>query len=124
MVEEEVSDMRSLLNSNATLAAGILAGIGASACCLGPLLFLSLGLGGAWLIHLTNLAPYRPIFVALTLLFLGLTFWRLYLRPQACATGEDCEARAPRAQRIAFWILAPLILVVVASPWILPILLR
>ncbi|HEV2273580.1 MAG TPA: mercuric transporter MerT family protein [Acidobacteriaceae bacterium] len=70
------------------LAGGVLAGIGASACCVGPVLLLSLGLGGDWIGHLTALEPYRPIFIWLTALFLGAAFRKLYLSPQCCGGGQ------------------------------------
>jgi len=38
-----------------TLAAGGLAAVLASTCCLGPLVLVSLGLGGAWVANLTVL---------------------------------------------------------------------
>ena len=48
-------------------AGGILAAIAASSCCIVPLLLFSLGVSGAWIGNLTGLAPYQPIFVAVTL---------------------------------------------------------
>jgi len=117
--------MRSILNTKTTLVGGLFAGIGASACCVGPLLLLSMGIGGAWIAHLTALEPYRPLFIVLTALFLGLTFWKLYLVPQSCATDDTCIAdRTRKVQRILFWVLLPIVLVFVASPWILPIFYR
>lgn len=113
--------MRSIFNPKTTLVGGVLSGIGASACCVGPLLLLSVGIGGAWVAHLTALEPYRPLFIALTVLFLGLTFWKLYLMPASCTAGDGCNAdRARKVQRILFWVLFPIVLVIVASPWILP----
>ena len=109
--------MRSSLNAKMALAGGVLAGIGASACCVGPLLLLSLGVGGAWIGHLTALEPYRPVFIVLTVLFLGLAFRKLYLVPQSCAVEDNCVAdRTRRVQRIFFWILVPVTLGLVASP--------
>ena len=117
--------MPSLLNTKAALVGGVLAGIGASACCVGPLLLLSVGIGGAWIGHLTALEPFRPLFIVLTAVFLGLAFWRLYLVPRDCATGDSCIAdRTRNVQRILFWILAPITLSLVASPWILPLFYR
>jgi mercuric ion transport protein len=112
----------SISNTKLALVGGVLAGIGASACCVGPFLLLSLGIGGAWIGHLTALEPYRPIFIGLTVLFLGLVFRKLYLVPQTCAPEDDCIAdRTRRMQKILFWIFVPLSLALVASPWILPL---
>ena len=59
------------LTEKGSLIAGVLAAIGASVCCVGPLVLLALGIGGTWVGSLTAMEPYRPIFIALTLLFLG-----------------------------------------------------
>jgi mercuric ion transport protein len=110
------------LNTKGSLAAGIVAAIGASVCCVGPRLLLALGIGGAWISNLTALEPYRPIFVGLTLLFLGLTYRRLYLVPQPCAAGAACpDPRAPRRQRLIFWLVAVLLLGLLAVPWVAPL---
>lgn len=117
--------MRSALNSKMALVGGVLAGIGASACCVGPLLLLSMGIGGAWISHLTALEPYRPVFIVLTVLLLGFAFWKLYLVPQSCAVEDECVAdRTRNVQRILFWIFVPITLALIASPWILPIFYR
>jgi mercuric ion transport protein len=112
-------------NTKLALAGGVLAGIGASACCVGPFLLLSMGIGGAWIGHLTALEPYRPIFSVLTILFLGLAFRKLYLVPQSCAVEDQCIADRTRSvQRIVFWISLLLSLGLVASPSILPLFYR
>jgi len=112
-------------NTKLALAGGVLAGIGASACCVGPFLLLSMGIGGAWIGHLTALVPYRPIVIGLTILFLGLAFRKLYLVPQSCAVEDQCIADRTRSvQRIVFWISLLLSLGLVASPSILPLFYR
>jgi len=69
---------------NGFLIAGILSAIGASICCVGPLVLLALGVSGAWIGSLTALEPYRPILIGVTVVFLGLAFYRLYVvRPSA-----------------------------------------
>lgn len=114
--------MRSRLNAKTALAGGVLAGIGASACCAGPLLLLSLGIGGAWIGHLTALEPYRPVFILLVFVFLGLAFRKLYLVPRSCDSEANCVAdRTRNAQRIVFWIVVPLLLGLVAIPWLMPL---
>src|SRR5579859_233261 len=113
--------MRSRLNTKVELAGGLLAGIGASACCVGPLLLLSLGIGGAWIGNLTALEPYRPAFIVLVVVFLWLAFQKLYIVNQSCDSEANCVAdRTQNAQRLIFWIVAPLLLVLVAVPWLMP----
>jgi mercuric ion transport protein len=117
--------MKARLNAKGALIGGLLASIGASACCVGPLLLLSLGIGGAWIGHLTRLEPYRPVFIVLVLVFLGMAFRRLYVVPQSCDMEAGCVAdRARKIQRILFWVVSPLLLGLVASPWLLPLFYR
>jgi hypothetical protein len=47
--------------------AGVLAGIGASMCCVAPLLLVSLGIGGAWIGGLTALKLLLVVLVSLPL---------------------------------------------------------
>jgi mercuric ion transport protein len=83
---------------------------------------LALGVGGTWIANLTVLEPYRPLFVGLTLLFLGLAFHRLYLVPQVCRPGEACaDARMAKHQRLTFWITAVPLLGLLAVPWLAPL---
>src|ERR1700747_121496 len=85
---------------NGLLIAGLLSAIGASICCVGPLVLLALGVSGAWISSLTALEPYRPIFIGLTLLFLGFAFYRLYLRRPGCSDESVCaNPRTLKRQR-------------------------
>lgn len=104
-----------------SLVAGVLAAIGASVCCVGPLVLLTLGIGGAWIAHLTALEPLRPWFIAATLLFVGLAFRRLYLQPQVCEPGVVCaEPIVIKRQRLIFWIVALALLALLSVPWLAP----
>lgn len=110
------------LTGKGSLIAGILAAIGASVCCVGPLVLLALGIGGTWVGSLTAMEPYRPFFIGLTLLFLGLAFRTLYLVPQVCTLGTPCaDPRTRRRQRLTFWIVAILLLALLAVPWLAPL---
>jgi mercuric ion transport protein len=105
-------------NPSGSLIAGVIAGITASACCLGPLVLLMLGISGSWIGNLTALEPYRPIFIGVTLVFLGLAFRRLYLVPQSCARDAPCAAPDNlRKQRIIFWLVTGVVALMVAFPW-------
>jgi mercuric ion transport protein len=104
-----------------SLVAGALAAIGASVCCVGPLVLLTLGIGGAWIANLTVLEPMRPWFIAATLLFLGLAFRRLYLQPQVCEPGASCaEPIVLERQRLIFWVVTLVLLGLLLVPWVAP----
>lgn len=107
-----------------SLAGGVLAAIGASACCAGPLVLLSLGIGGAWIGNLTKLEPVRPLFIIATIVFLGFAFRHLYLTPAVCAPGAACaNPHVQKRQRIVFWITAVVVSLIVSSTWLLPLVL-
>ena len=111
-----------VLNVRRSLFAAILAALGASVCCVGPLVLLALGIGGGWIVNLIALEPYRPIFVVLTLVFVGLAFRKLYLTRQVCATGAACaESLTLRQQRIVFWVVSVLTLGLLVVPWVVPL---
>lgn len=60
-------------------AGSILTALATSVCCIGPLLFTALGLSSfASLWILRHLVPYRNLFLALTLAFIGLGFYATY----------------------------------------------
>ncbi len=99
----------------------ILAAIGASLCCVGPLLLLSLGIGGAWISTLTSMETVRPFFLVLALIFIGLGYRKLYLVPENCEEGQACAVPEVRQrQRLIFWIGSALILLLLAFPWYAP----
>jgi mercuric ion transport protein len=110
------------LTGKGSLIASALAAIGASVCCVGPLVLLALGISGSWIGSLTAMEPYRPFFIGLTLLFLGLAFRKLYLMPQVCAADTVCaDPRMTTRQRLVFWIVAGLLLGLLAVPWFAPL---
>lgn len=72
-------------------AGGILGALAASSCCVLPLALFGLGVGGAWISHLTRLAPYQPYFIAGTAGCLGFGYWLRYrARRRGCTEGEAC----------------------------------
>ncbi|WP_455205372.1 mercuric ion transporter MerT, partial [Kaarinaea lacus] len=106
------------ISTKGTLIAGLLAGLTASACCAGPLILLMLGISGSWIGNLSALEPYRPIFILVALVFLGLAFRKIYLKPQACSTDAVCATQqGKRSQQIIFWITTLIVVLSIAFPW-------
>jgi len=103
------------------LAAGGLAAILASACCLGPLLLVTLGLGGAWIGNLTKLEPYRPFFLTAALVAMFFAWRRIYRPAAVCKPAEVCAIpQVRRTYKIVFWIVAALVLIALGFPYVLP----
>ena len=101
-----------------SMVAAFVAAIGASLCCVAPLVLLALGIGGTWISYLTALEPYRPIFIGITLIFLGLAFRKLYLVPQQCTPGDACALPATRRnQRIVFWTVTVFLIALLTFPY-------
>lgn len=92
--------------------AGLLGALLASSCCIVPLAFVTLGISGAWMSNLTALEPYKPYFVAVTLLMLGAGFWHVHIRPRrACAAGSYCANPASgRISRTLLWLATAIVL--------------
>lgn len=107
-------------------AGGVLGAIAASSCCILPLVLFSLGAGGAWIGNLTALAPYQPVFVAVTLGFVGYGYFLVYRRPKtACAEGTACAR--PLANRLVkggLWAATGLVAAALAFNYVAPIILE
>ena len=111
------------------LASGsVIGAILASACCILPVVFLSLGIGGAWMSNLTALAPYQPLFLAFTLAMLGIGFYKVYRKPKSACRANACDVDgycgtplAERVIKIALWGATALVVLVLAWPYIAPL---
>lgn len=101
-----------------TMAASIAAAVGASACCLGPVVFAAAG-AGALSAAAVRLEPLRPWFLGLTLMLLAAGFYSAYGPPasRACAPAGWCPPASMRRRKVALWIVAPLALLIAAFPY-------
>lgn len=103
---------------------GVIGALLASSCCILPLVLVMLGVSGAWIGNLAALEPYKPWFVAATLVFLALGFWQVYFRPQPkCEDGSYC-ARPESAliTKGALWIATVLVAMAITIRWWAPLL--
>lgn len=104
------------------LAAGGIAAILASTCCLGPLVLVLLGFSGAWIGNLAALEPYRPWLLAFTLLALAFAGWRIFRPASACEPDTSCaDPKHRRLQRIVFGVVCGLTVVAFAFPYVAPL---
>ncbi len=108
------------------MVGGVVAAFFASVCCIGPVVFAALGLGvGATGFlagtagFLKALLPYRPVFIVLTMLLVGLSFYLAYRQSKSvCASREVCAPGAMSgAHRTLLWGLAVLALALVLAPY-------
>lgn len=109
--------------SRFTAAGSLVASVLASACCIGPLLLVSLGVSGAWIGSLTALEPYQPIFVLIAFTLLAAGFWQVYSRPaRACADEEACARPiASRLVKVMLWVATVLVLSAVTIDYWAPL---
>jgi copper chaperone CopZ len=96
----------------------VAAAAAASLCCIGPLVFVALGLGafGAAAVFET----LRPYLLSAAALLLAFGFYRAYFRRSgaACAPGEACATKpSGRATRGALWVAAFCVIAFALSPY-------
>ena len=106
--------------SKVGLIGGALAAIGASVCCLGPLVLVSIGVGGAWISNLKLFAPYFWVFILAALGFMGFAWYKIYRAPAAaqCEPGTLCALpQTNRVYRVMFWVVSALVLLALAFPY-------
>jgi len=111
------------LTMKAALVAGIVAAISASACCAGPLLLLMLGVSGSWIGNLSALEAYRPLFILIALVCIGLAFRKIYRQPASCSVDSVCATpQGKQLHRVIFWLTSLIIVIAIAFPWYGPLL--
>jgi mercuric ion transport protein len=106
-----------------SIAGAVAASFLASLCCIGPLVFAALGIGGAGV--LIKLERYRTPFTVATLALLGAGFYFTYRRPEpvqggACASGA-CGCELPRTNRFGralLWAATALVIGIWSFPYV------
>ncbi len=87
----------------------------ASVCCIGPVAAAVLGAGALGAAS-TRFEPYRPWFLGLTLILLGVGCASTYRREPECADGT-CPPASRQTARIVLWIAVVLAGVLAAFPY-------
>lgn len=85
--------------TSGSLAVGgsVVAAIVASACCWLPLLLVAFGASAAGVS--ASFEKARPLFLAVTVLLLGVAFYYVYFRKETCAPDSTCAVPNPRIKR-------------------------
>ena len=104
-------------------AGGVIGAIIASACCVIPLLLVTVGVSGAWISNLTALEPFKPYVAAVALSLIGFGFWQVYFQPKpACIDGSHCaKPQSLLITKFALWIGAILVLLAITINWWAPL---
>lgn len=114
---------RGIVASLGAIAAAVLA----SLCCIGPVLFVTLGVGAGFA---RQFEPLRPVFTILTAGLMAAGFYSVYGRRDAKDGGASCDAngvcKVPRNRardKAVLWTAAIIALALVTFPrwslWIL-----
>lgn len=103
---------------------GVIGAFLASACCIVPLLLVTLGISGAWIGNLTVFEPYKPFVSVVTLGLVGFGFWHVYGRAKTyCADGSYCaRPESSRITQSALWFATILVFLALTINWWAPFL--
>ncbi|MFQ5526931.1 MAG: mercuric transporter MerT family protein [Thermoanaerobaculia bacterium] len=95
----------------------LLAAVGASLCCVLPVVVAFAGVGSAAFGAMFE--PYRPHMIGATVLLLGFAFYRAYRPAEAeCAPGESCAVpENRRRQRLLLWVVAIVAMLLLTFPY-------
>jgi len=109
--------------SLAASVSSIISAFIASICCIGPIVFALLGIGGAGL--LVKFEPYRPYFTVLTLGLVGVGFYFTYRKPKVAAVsaqdGPACDCPHPKSNKlgkIMLWVATVLVVGFLSFPYL------
>ncbi len=92
------------------LIAGGLSALLASACCLGPLVLIMLGISGTWISSLTLLEPYQPLFMGAAAIALIVAARRIWHPVIACESGQICHQPMVKRSYKVLFVMAVLLL--------------
>lgn len=95
---------------------GMFTALLASACCIGPALFLVFGITG--LGALSRYEWLRPYMLFLTLVLVGISYRYAYGRSSTCGPGGACNPAARKVNRVLFWVLVGFAIFGVSFPYV------
>jgi mercuric ion transport protein len=101
----------------AAVGGGLVAALGASLCCIGPLLAVFAGIGGAGLAgRFEPLRPYLLVASGLLFVFAAAALYRPSARGDR-GRGPACEPGRRGRRRVAFWFAFGIAAILASFPW-------
>lgn len=116
------------MNAKISTTAAVISAFFSSLCCAGPLILMALGVGASTTGFLAGLSsgvkalvPYRPVFIAITFLLLGIGFASVYRRESGCAPDSACAGQGAKKKNMkaALWVCTSIAVVLVSLPYLL-----
>jgi mercuric ion transport protein len=103
------------------IVGGVFAAIGASLCCVMPLVLVLLGIGGTWVGTLTDMRPYTPYFLIVVAVMFAWSGFLLYRPIEKCKPGSVCSIPVTRNRyRLIFWAALGVSFVLVTGIYWIP----
>ena len=98
-----------------TVVASVVAAAASSVCCIGPVVAAALGAGALGAAS-TRMEPYRPWFLGVTMVLLGIGFVSAYRREPECAD-DTCAPTSRRSAKIILWITVGVVGLLAGFPY-------
>ncbi len=105
------------------LVGAILAAAAASACCIGPLVAIGFGVGGAWASSFSIFESIRPYLFTVTAGFLTYSFYNIYwkAKTEVCEPGTVCaNLRTDKINKVSLWTVTILVITMFSVPYLTP----
>ena len=100
----------------------VVSSILASTCCVVPLILVLLGVTGAWMVNLTALEPWTPVFSVLAVTALAGSGYLVFRPVAPCASPEQaCELPRSEVTRKLYMVAAVIVLGLLLFPVAAPI---
>lgn len=112
---------RDLLGSIGSLIPSFLIG----SCCLGPTIFIIFGVSFGSLGYFATFEKYKLIFIIFALLFLGYSFYQLYLLKNSEVNGckdGSCNVKGystKKVNKVIFWISSTIFFISMVYPYLI-----
>lgn len=101
-----------------TVVASVMTALGASACCLGPVVLSALG-AGALGATAVKLEPLRPLLLIATAALLGGAFYFTYRQTprEQCSPDGSCAPHSNRTAKTVLWLATIIVILLVTFPY-------